>query len=150
MPNKQIVHIDDRELIAALRRMSGDVEKVLQAAVFAGAEVIQDLANQKAPGPHVELKLDPKVRRGELWCNIGPDKEHWTYQFLETGATEHEITGALLGYQAEGEDVVFGSRVQHPGMAAKPFLRPAFDEGKKDAEVKVGDVIRRAVEALGR
>lgn len=44
--------------------------------------------------------------------------------------------------------VIFGAKVQHPGRAAKPFLRPAFDEDGPHAVHVTGQTIWERIRAL--
>ena len=133
------------ELIGKLQRLGISVSDSLSIAVEAGAQIIADVANDKAPAPHIitdELeKSNTKVTVG-----IGPDDPHWYYRYLETGASAHEIKGnPLLAFEGR-EGIVITHSVQHPGMAARPFLRPAFDEKHKAATDKVGDEIAKVIE----
>jgi len=45
----------------------------------------------------------------------------------------------------EGADPIFAHAVSHPGMPAKPYLRPALDEREGEAVDAVGRVIRRVL-----
>ena len=62
--------------------------------------------------------------------------------------TWSDSQGDLHGYSVYGrafegsEGLVVTRGVGHPGMAARPFLRPAFDSRKKDARDQVGEVIK--------
>ena len=132
------------ELIKALLKTIDNANAVLVAAAKAGADKIADGANEKAPGPEIRSEI-AKQKPGHIEVDIGMPRERWYWQFAETGATSHEITGAPLAFEARGETIVTG-RVAHPGMPAEPFLRPAFDTRQTQAKDAVGDYIRRAVE----
>ena len=93
-----------------------------------------------------------KVSDAAVEVGIGPDKDHWYYQFFETGAGRHPIgpesKKAIRFPGAEGQELVrFG--VTHPGMAARPFLRPALDGQKAEAVRALGQELRRRIEAAG-
>ena len=75
---------------------------------------------------------------------IGPDKDHWFYQFSETGAAAHEINGSPLLFQGR-EGMVKTARVSHPGMPAKPFLRPAHDSTQNEQQDTLGAHIKAAL-----
>lgn len=132
------------ELLRKLKKLGVDVRGVLKAAALAGAEEIRVPANRAAPGPHVVAEVT-ESRKEYATVGIGPDEEHWYYRFMETGATAHEITGAPLAFEIGGDLVVTG-RVGHPGMAARPFLRPAFDRHKGAAEKGVGEKLKKVIE----
>ena len=122
---------------------------ILERAGEAGAEVIRAAAEANAPGPHIELALSRSAEYA-VEFEIGPDMAHWYYQFFETGAGRHTIEGntkmavAFLG--ADGE--VVREVVDHPGMKAKPFLRPAIDAKGDEATQVVGRILRREIESV--
>ena len=122
-----------KELLKELERLDTDVTKVKKKALESGAEVIRDAANSRAPGPNVAHGYTRKkgmggieqARQGAIF--IGPDDEHWYYRFFEFGAGAHDVGAASQILTPYGEEFVTGA-VPHPGMPAKPFLRPALDE----------------------
>lgn len=136
------------ELLRKLREMGLDVSKALEAAARAGAQVIADAANPLAPEPVVVIETE-KATKNRVTVNVGiPDKK-WYLKFFETGVQTHEIPGPLT-LEWEGEVHVVGGAT-HPGMAARPFLRPAYDtkaaQGDSSPAVQaVGEKFRRTVE----
>ena len=118
----------------------------LANAAWKGAGVIQELANDYAPGPHI-IRVPDEEFPGKVTILIGPDKEHWYYTFFETGASAHEIgiknKEALRLYGFGGGEFAF--EVDHPGMAAEPFMRPAVDTGKDTALRTAGDYLLAAI-----
>ncbi len=134
------------ELVRRLEKMGLDVRQVVEAAAQAGAQVIADAANGLAPAPRVLVEADAKARKpGRVTMSVGPDKEKWYWMFLETGATEHPITPRrkkALAFDVDGERVMAWA-VKHPGMAARPFLRPAFDAEQANAKDMVGEHIKQ-------
>ncbi len=129
------------ELLRKLRQLGVNVEDVLEVATLAGAQVIANAANPLAPEPLIEAQVTEK-RKKSVTVDIGPPEKKWYWRFLETGATGHEITGHPLVFEGDEGLVVTGG-VRHPGMAARPFLRPALDTKKSAAVGAVGDEIRR-------
>lgn len=133
------------ELVAKLRRMGISVSDSLSIAVQVGAEVIQSAANPKAPAPNI-ITEELEKSSTKVTVGIGPDDAHWYYRYLETGASAHEYSGnPLLAFEGSEGTIITGS-VSHPGMAAKPFLRPAFDEKHKAAEDEVGAELLKVIE----
>ena len=132
------------ELIAKLRKLGVDVEQVLAAAAQAGARVIAEAANPLAPRPVVSIEI-AEQDKWKTKVDTGFPKEKWFYKFFETGTAPHYIPGPLtIKFDDDEIHVVGGAR--HLGMAARPFLRPAFDataqgEGSQAAEA-VGEVVR--------
>ena len=116
----------------------------LEAAALVGATLFEEAAQPLAPGPHIDKDVAERSKE-RVSVDVGPDDDHWYYRFFETGAGAHEITGSPLVFEGR-EDLVVTGRVDHPGMAAQPFLRPAFDGEKDRATDAVGDELRKAVE----
>jgi HK97 gp10 family phage protein len=88
-----------------------------------------------------------KLGDGTAEVDIGFDEEKWFLRFFEFGASDHEIKGAPLAFEGESGLVITGS-VQHPGMPAKPFMRPAADNKKDEARDAAGDVFRKEIDKL--
>ena len=135
-----------KELLDALKKVVKDVNTELKTAALNGAEVIHDAAEALAPGPYLVVDVDEKP--GRVTTEIKADRDHWHYRFFELGADTHEITakkGVRLSFVRGGQSVVV-SGVQHPGMAAKPFLRPAFDANQDRAEQAVADYLKKVIE----
>ena len=111
-----------------------------------GAEVIRDLARTKAPGPYIDLEIEKQTEFAILF-NIGPDKDHWYYQFAETGAGPHPIgpkSGEAIRFTGrEGE--ILRWAVAHPGHAADPFLRPAIETGQDAATKAIAAELRAGI-----
>ena len=144
MPTGITVKVEDTELLRDLKKMGVDVNEVLEAALAAGAKIIEDEANRRAPGPHITTG-DFKKRGMSAEISVGPDDDHWYYRFFETGATPHGISGNRLLRFLVGGDEVFARHVSHPGMAAKPFLRPAADENENQTRDAIGDKLKKAL-----
>lgn len=139
--------VGDKELKQKLQRMGQAVVRINRAAAEAGAKVILSAAAPKAPGPHLEMEV-VRSDENQAEVNIGPDKEHWYYQFIETGAQPHEISPknrkALAFPGADGEMVT--KIVHHPGFAARPFLRPAMQNNQDQARDAAGERFRAEIE----
>lgn len=136
----ELVGLD--KTIKELARRGQLVEAVLDAAAQAGAQIVQAAANQDAPTPAVETEPNAqKSKTAYRVVDIGPKKEKWFYQFFETGAQPHEISGPLVFKDETGRWILIGG-ASHPGIPARPFLRPAMDSQKDAATNKVGSVIK--------
>jgi len=144
MGNRITAKVEGGEaLIAKLQKMGVDVERLLETAAQAGATVIADEASSLAPSPDVRVETAER-ERGRVTVDIGPPDEKWHWRFVETGAGRHGITGSPLVFEgSEGTVVTFG--VDHPGMAARPFLRPALDKEKDAARDEVGSTLKGAL-----
>jgi len=144
--------VGDAELKRKLDALGARARGALLDAAQAGGEVIQGDANRKAPGPHVVVGGE-KVTGGRAEVSIGPDKDHWYYQFHETGAGGHEIgpkkkrKGKAIAFEGSNGLVVVGG-AKHPGIPANPFLRPAMDGNREQAKDAAGKVFRDEIDKL--
>jgi len=141
----ETVLIGDKALMRKLARMVTGTEALLGLAAEMGAAVFKSAAESRAPGPHIETEEVVRTRTLATRA-IGPDKAHWYYGLLETGARAHMIEGAPLVFEGS-RGVVFVRAVKHPGFGARPFLRPAFDADRDEATRRVGEALKRAIEA---
>jgi hypothetical protein len=121
--------IGDAELRDKIHRLGVGVQAANSKAARAAEVPIQMEASEGAPGPHI-LALQSKRESTETLAvvDIGPDKEHWFYQFFETGAIAHTIKAKkakALAFEGRNGLVVTKS-VQHPGMQKHPFLKMAM------------------------
>lgn len=121
--------IGDKELHEKLHRLGIGVQNANSKAARAAEVPIQAEASAGAPGPHI-LALQSKRESTEdlAVVDIGPDKDHWFYQFFETGAIAHTIKAKkakALAFEGRNGLVVIQS-VQHPGMKKKPFLKKSM------------------------
>ena len=140
------------ELVEILTRLGNLGSQALFDGAMAGGKVIADEANRLAPGPGIVAEPE-EVGPGYVTVAIGPEKKRWYYLFIETGTTEHEIPRrpaseppiAFAG--TEGE--VF-ERAMHPGIAARPFLRPAVDGKQQAAFDAVGKTIAEFIDAAAK
>jgi HK97 gp10 family phage protein len=141
--------IGEKELKEKLEKLGSRARASLLTATQAGGEVIREEANRNAPGPHVVMGHE-KAQNSQAEVEIGPDEEHWYYRFFEFGAGPHEIkakTAAALAFEGRS-GLVITQAVQHPGMAAVPFLRPAMDGKRKETVAEMGQVFRREIDRL--
>lgn len=131
------------DLLKAIADADMSVRSVLRAATLAGGQVVADAAAGSAPGPEIIVEVLAASAAG-VEVGIGPDKEHWYYQFSETGAAAHEITGTPMIFEGR-EGMVKTAKVSHPGMAARPFLRPAHDGTLGEQEDTLGAHLKAAL-----
>lgn len=131
------------ELLAALKQMASAIKKqVMEEAVREGGAVILERAKALAPGPYIAMEISQLTER-YAEVSIGPDDDHWYYRLFETGAAEHEIKGAPLAFINQRGRLLLTKSVSHPGMEARPWLRPAADEEQERAKSVLGDFLRK-------
>ena len=143
-----------KELETLLDSLANDLTRknIFEKSARAGAEVIKDEANRMAPAPHIETELEFSSWNGARYM-IGIAKDHWYMRFFETGAAPHEIprknnSGFVI---FDGDDgLMVRSRVYHPGIQARPFMRPAFDNKKENAVRAVADVFNSEIDRIAQ
>ena len=109
------------ELLARLQRTAQNVSEVKKKALMAGAEIIRDEIEARAPVDTGTLKnnivTDPK---GDEYVDVGPDKDAYWAKWQEFGSTK---------------------------QAAKPFIEPAFLTKRREAQAAMRDVIKEAIDS---
>lgn len=137
------------DLLKKLTAMQVDVKATVKTAAVAGGQVIAAAANANLAGAGVDVSTARVRAAGAVEVDVGPKRENWYLRFLETGAKPHMIRaakGKFLQFKGEGGKMRRVRMVSHPGMAARPFLRPAFDGGQDGATQAVGAVLRKAID----
>ena len=110
-----------------IEAIQAQVKGACKWAALAGADVLAAAMDERAPEPGgIRTKLK-RVRKTKTEVWIGPSKRKWAWRFYETGAQPHEIKGAPLVFEGDVGIVVTRLIPQHPGIAARPFMRPAVD-----------------------
>lgn len=108
---------------------------ILRSAVRSGAEVVRAEASRRAPrrtgnlSRHIGIQT-VKSTKDHAVVDVGPDEKAWYGLEVEMG---HAI---VRNKQVVGH------------VLAKPYLRPAFDEKEREAELVIGRVIGDALEHL--
>jgi HK97 gp10 family phage protein len=122
------------------------VESLLQA-LEEGAKIIQRAAQENAPG-EIRTQREVNTRKAKIGVSIGFPRKKWFYMFFETGVQPHEISPKdRQALKLAGGDIV--ARVlHHPGMAARPFLRPALDNRGDEAVKAVAAALWKKVDKL--
>lgn len=140
------------ELVKALKRLDAAAsEQALTLAVKAGATVIENAAERKAPkktrtlARSITTVVEASATKAE--AQIGPSGSATAYAAqVEFGGTIRPKRAKMLHWKnAEGEDVFAKSVTQ----IARPYMRPAWDENIDAAQKKLAAVLKRLVEAAG-
>lgn len=161
------------EIMAALRKVGAKADELLDEAVLAGAEPIRAEAERRAPrltgagAQSIEVKLEDKGT-GRARAVIGPDvarprgvhggQKHFYMLIQEFGAKSHPIKPkskvkwfikGLVGQKWAKEAIAFDDTVvakaNHPGIPARPFMRPALDSKHDEGEEAAAEVLRRGL-----
>jgi HK97 gp10 family phage protein len=138
-----------KELDALLQQLPVEVEtKILRNALARGANVIRDEARRRAPRKSGAMAKAIKTARGTRQ-NEGyvvakvrlRGKHAFLGTFMEYGVLPHLIWAAGGKGSLVINGVPIGKRVQHPGLAPHPFMRPALDAKAGEAVQAVGDYL---------
>jgi len=127
---------------ADLRRLAADFAQAGNTTIFnAAAEVVRttavavrDEARSRAPVKTGKLRQSIDITMdGPLTASVGPSVPYGSYQEFGT-ATRGEFPGPMyeirpvraskLAFKIDGE-WVFTTLVKHPGIKARPYMRPA-------------------------
>ncbi|MHB8100371.1 MAG: HK97-gp10 family putative phage morphogenesis protein [Sulfuricurvum sp.] len=123
------------ELIKQLQDLPEKIEKrVVRAAVRQGANIIKDKAKDNVPVNEGDLKKSIKVK--------GVRGKPGTIAFVIRPTSSKK----------KGKSVFYG-RFQEFGtskMAAKPFMRPAYDEAGQDVIDKVVNTIKSKLDEVAK
>jgi len=112
----------EKELLRKLKSLPKEIAgEHLERAVLEGAEIIREEASNRAPrrtgklAANIVTEVEEK-EKNRATVNIGPAKEVFYGLFVERGTSK---------------------------MRAKPFLRPAIDEKKEEAEKAIINALKR-------
>jgi len=152
----------EQELMNRLNSMAANLRKdISHDALMEVAKIVQRAAAAKAPGEvaqHIEIEIDTSTQVPR--ASIGPHKDYWQGVFVEFGVKPHKIetkktTGRGRRRRAidnakkvlSDGNAIFGTKVNHPGVDKKPFMRPALDDHESEVRNKIGEVIARRLGA---
>lgn len=131
------------ELKRALANVENGMKDVLAKAVLAGAEYVEREANADGPGPNNKHELRKNLKT-KAEAAIGPDKKHWYYKYVETGAQAHTVTPKdAQALQIYG--VGFYASARPGGFAARPFLRPIIDTKGSQIQEEMAKEFRKVL-----
>jgi len=160
------------ELLKKLKGLGIDATAAADRATHAAMSVARDKIEADAPGPFIEMQRDDKIKgAGRAAYDVGPDTDHWFYQFFETGVQPFEIDmvrrrtkrsaiekksgKTMRGRKVRGEQAVmqfsiggkevFTRRVKRGGIPAQPFMRRNFLGSEEPMKDRFGDSIARTV-----
>lgn len=141
-----------REIDQALSTLPEKLQRnVMRAALRAGAKQIAQQAKQDAPRKTGKLaesvRVSSRIRYGMPEASIKAGgkvkgKNVWYAVMVEKGTVPHEIAvkKGTMSLFINGKPA--GKSVQHPGFAARPFMRPAMNAKAKDATQRTAEFIR--------
>ena len=132
----------ERELVAYFNALPTKLQKGAgRAMVTAAAKVIRTEARHLVPKDTGKLakairSSSSKVNKdGTVSIRVFVDRKKphgWLGPMVEHGIAPHDITITPGKVAQLGDEFVSGT-ISHPGVAKRPFLRPAFDTTQDEA-----------------
>ena len=142
-----------KELQDMLNTLPAKIERnIMRSALRQGANIIRDAAraniNDRTGALGKSVRVKTGARRGEVKATIeAGSKEAYYAHMVEFGTQAHEIKAAEgSALNVAGKPV---AKVDHPGAAPHPFMRPAIDEKQGEAIRAVGEQIRKRLTKEG-
>jgi HK97 gp10 family phage protein len=140
----------DKEIAKALKKLGKTASDVLESAATAGAEVIWDEAERQVPKRTGNLADNIKVEtlrkeKDEVVVGVGPDDEEAWYGFLVEFGTEQHAIERQTARGLEVDEGQFAASADHQGARGQPFMRPALDKKKGQANDAIAEVFKDAL-----
>jgi HK97 gp10 family phage protein len=161
MTKRMVVRVEGLDqAIRELERRGANVQRALESIAHAGAQEMLEEARSRAP-ESIGAGLDAQTTRntpGLVQVSVGPaDKRTKKLaKLFERGTRPHQIAARKkrmaaarkLGKSAALSipGIGYRRRVHHPGMKARPFMRPAFRAGIDDATSAMRREVAEAAE----
>lgn len=150
--NDQVIQ-GGRQLDQLLQTLPVKVEKnILRGALRAGAAVIRDEVQQRAPidsgALRKSVRISSRSNKGRVSASVKVgNQEAWYAHLVEFGTRPHVIKAK------PGRAMRFGgvttAQVNHPGIAPRPFIRPAVDASTAHALVEIPKYLRKRLTNQG-
>ena len=140
------------EVLAGLGSGFGDqvVDKILRNAAGPYVKRAKELSSNADVTGDVTKSIGIIANRKANSITVGPRRgggyKGYVAHILEYGAAPHVIRAKAAGKHLSFNGKAY-SEVNHPGIAAQPFLRPAFDETNGQMVQSVKDQAREIIES---
>jgi len=135
-----------KELAAALRELGPRIARnTLRRSVSSAAVVIRNEARAKAPVDTGEMKKDIMIKRER----DSKDQMSARYSVFVRSGKKSRLAGKKRDVNRDSfywRFVEFGTSK----MAAKPFLRPAFEAQKENAVKRIGESLDEGIQKAAR
>jgi HK97 gp10 family phage protein len=147
-----------KELAQALEQLPTKIQRnIMRSALAAGAKVIMREAKQNTPVMFGDLKdslrVSTRLRGMKATADVkAGNTDAWYGHFIEFGTAAHTIKPKNRGnlkFRGANGQAVYSNGVNHPGIKAKPFMRPALDSKAKEAIIATGNKIRQRLTKQG-
>ncbi len=159
MANKRFLVGDVRiegldQVIAELQRRGADVVAGVEQICHAGASVVREEIEGRAPGSLAESMVQETTSKEgarRVTVSVGVQKkQNYIARFQEFGVKGHVIPKAkrrrrrvrVLKFNGR-----YVRKVTHPGHRARPFLRPGYEASKDGAQDAMGKTTKQIIRA---
>lgn len=136
------------ELNQFLQQLPAKVERnVLRGALRAGAKPVRQEAQARAPVDTGTLRAGIVIKgsRGKPGTVavkvVATGKHAYIAPWLEYGVAAHQVVAAKGGWLFFGGQ--YAKAVNHPGIAPRPFMRPALDTQAGAAVVAAAEYMKK-------
>ena len=135
------------ELEKKFQQMGQEVGRSVDQATKSGAWFVRGRQEARAPEKNVtEVVKETSDNHSAVYW-IGLTVKKWFLRFIEFGSQPHEITGEPLAFLGDS-GLVVTDKVNHPGMAAHPFIKPSLN--RKNSEQVMGRMGKIFWAVIGR
>lgn len=165
-----------REFAQFLKRLPGEISgEILETSVNAGAVIIQTRAKEKCPKP-AERRRPGTVRLADsinvataekdaahVVVNVGTNVPYahlveYGHQIVPRGPNRRRVSVTRVSrsgrvstrFEVDPEATRRAAQAVTGFVAAKPFLRPAFDESREQVVARIGQVMGKQIELTAR
>ena len=147
------------EVVDALRQIGVDAVAAVELIALAAAEPVAQAVAAKAPGRIGEDIVTETTTKSKkrVTVSIGPSRAAWYARFVEYGTAsggEKILTrkkkkgGGGKPFRLYGiSSNMLRASINHQGIAAQPFMRPAFDTTQQAAQQRAAAAAKKAVGA---
>lgn len=163
-----------KKLNKQLKQIQGFTQRqqVIVPALTAGIKIVQKEAKTRVPKKsgtlHDAIVINNDQRRNEgigifavrlfVEHGTGAKNDGFYAHWVEYGTKSHAVPKGgkrrirpMTNYRKEGANAQwFGTRIEHPGQEAQPFMRPAIDTKRKQAINKFRDEMRKKLRSQVR
>ncbi len=146
MPAVRIEIEGIEQVVKELQRRGLNVQRGLELVATAGATIIERQAAANAGGAIGGEMMHATTAKttNTVEVSVGPSKKAWFAHFVEFGTRAHPVKPKKRKAMQIGDK--FRMRASHPGTTERPFLRPAVDMRREEAQDEMGKKVAGLIE----
>lgn len=142
--------VNDEHLIEGLRKLDRNIKDDIAGILLNAAEIVITDARRRARrltgemSDSIHAEIASKQAKSVV-VSVGPDDKYFYSLFQEVGTGSHPIERYSARGMPVGNDALRAS-AQHPGVNARPFLRPALDENEDGVVAEIVTGLNRLID----